>query len=141
MATSALVSTVVMGVALLVVLAAVFGLRDWQHPAPSVAGAAGAARQANSPLGWSIAFFVIAFGVMGLGMLYAAGEPVAGIAPATLGTLALGVLATVFGVGAIVAIYGAVRSRGLNSAQAAGVSSLLFATLVLATIVTRLLIG
>lgn len=142
MATSALVSTVIMGAALLVAIAAVLRLRDWQHPAPSAAeGAASVARRANGPLGWSIAFFVVAFGVMGLGMLYVTGEPVAGLETATLGWLAMGVLVLVFAGGALIAVHAAVRSRGLNSAQAAAVSSTLVGVLVLAVIVAQLLLG
>lgn len=141
MATTALLSTVVTGAALMVIIALVLRLRDWRQPAPGAAGAAGLVRRANGPLGWSIAFFVVAFGVMGLGMAYAAGEPVAGLDPGTLGLLALGVLAVVFGVGSIIAVHAAVRSRGLNSAQAAGVSSVLLATLVLVAITAQLLLG
>lgn len=141
MVTSALLSTVITGAALLAVLAVVFRLRDWQHPSPSVASAAGTARRANGPLGWSIAFFVIAFGLTGLAILYATGEPVAGLEPAAIGMLVLGTVLTVFGVGSLVAVYGAVRSRGLNSAQAAGLSSLLLGTLVLVAIAAQLLLS
>lgn len=142
MATSALVSTVVMGGFLLVVLAVVLRLRNWQHPSASAAASpTRAARAANGPLGWSIAFFVGAFGVMALGILAASGEPIYGLEPATLGLLVLGVLAVVVTVGAIFAVYAAVRTRGLNSAQAAGVSSALLGLLVLVAIVVQLFTG
>jgi hypothetical protein len=143
MVTSALVSTVVMGAALLVIIAFVIRLRDWEHPAPSAAAesASSVARRANGPLGWSVAFFVVALGVMGLGMLYVAGEPVAGLDPAALGLLTLGVVVAVFTVGALIAVYAAVRSRGLNSAQAAAVSSTLVGLVVLVAIVVQLIGG
>lgn len=143
MATSALLSTVVMGGLLLVIIALVLRLRSWEHPAASAAAteAPDIVRAANGPLGWSIAFFVAAFSVMGLAVLYTAGSPVAGLDPATLGMLVLVILGAFFILASLVAVYSAVRSRGLNSAQAAGVSSLLLATLVLLAIVAQLFIG
>jgi hypothetical protein len=143
MATHALMSTVVMGAALLAILAVVLRLRDWQHPTPSIAGAGAGnvAKRANGPLGWSIAFFVVAFGVMGLTVLYVTGEPVAGLDSESLGWLALGVIGVVFSIGALGAVHAAVRSRGLNSAQAAAVSSTLVGVLILSAIVARLLWG
>jgi hypothetical protein len=142
MATTALLSTVVMGGLLLVVLALVLRLRHWQHPAPTLGVDPGTlASRVNSPLGWSVGFFVGTLLVTGLGMLYVAGEPVAGIEPATYG-LALAVsLAVVFAVAAIVAVFGAVKSRGLNNAQAAGVSATLFFSLFLVAIVVQLFVG
>lgn len=143
MATSALVSTAVTGAVLLVILAVVLRLRDWQHPTPSTAAASagGVARRVNSPLGWSLGFFVVAFGVMGLAVLYAAGEPVAGLEPQTIGLLALGVIGGVFGIGLLGAVHAGVRSRGLSSARAAAVSATLVGLLVLTAIVVRLLLG
>lgn len=141
MATSALASTVVTGVVLLAILAVVFRLRRWQHPAPDVEGGADLVRAANGPLGWSVAFFVVALGLMGLAVLYTSGEPVAGLDQAALGLLVLLVLLAVFGFAGLVAVYSALRGRGLSSAQAAGVSSVLVATLLLAAIVVQLFVG
>lgn len=143
MASTALLSTVVMSGLLLAVLALVLRARRWQHPTPSVASVdtGSVARRVNGPLGWSVAFFLGTLLVMGLGMLYAAGEPVAGVEPATLG-LGLAVsLATVLAVATAIAVYGATRSRGLNSAQAAAVSSVFFFTLFLIAIVVQLFVG
>ena len=143
MATSALLSSVVMGAVLLLIVALVLQLRRWEQPSPAVAaaGTSDLARRANGPLGWSIAFFAIAFGITGLGTAYATGEPVMGLPPATLGLLAGGLLAAVVSVAALVAVYGAVKTRGLNNAQAAGLSSALLAGVFLLAIVARLLMG
>lgn len=142
MATTALLSTVVTGVVLLVVIAVVLRIRRWEHPAPSVAVDTGSVTQrVNGPLGWSIAFFVGTFLVMGFGMLYAAGEPMAGLEPATLELGLIASLGAVILVAIVVAVYGAVKSRGLNNAQAAAVSSGLFLLLFLAAIVVQLFTG
>lgn len=142
MATSALVSTVVMGSVLLAIVALVLRLRGWQHPTASVGvDAGGFFERLNGPLGWSVVFFVVTFGLMGLGMVYIAGGPVAGIDQATLGLLVLGAVAVVVGGAGVIAVYGAVKSRGLNSAQAAGLSSVLLATLLLVAIVIQLFVG
>lgn len=142
MATTALLSTVVMSGLLLVILALVLRIRRWQHPSPSVAVDTGALTQrVNGPLGWSIAFFLGTFLVMGLGMLYAAGEPIAGFEPATLQLGLIVSLGLVFVVAVVVAVYGAVKSRGLNDAQAAAVSSVVFFSLFLIAIAVRLILG
>lgn len=142
MATNALVSTLVMGGVLLVILAVVLRLRHWEHPSATVeSGGSDLSQAVNGPLGWSVAFFVVTFGVMGLAVLYAAGTPVAGIEPSTLGLLVVAVLGAVMTVAGLVAVYSASRSRGLNSAQAAGISSVVLATIVLVAIVTQLFIG
>lgn len=143
MASTALLSTVVMSGLLLVVLALVLRARRWQHPTPSVASVdtATVARRVNGPLGWSVAFFLGTLLVMGLGILYAGGEPVSGVEPATIGLALAASLALVIGVAAAVAVYGASRSRGLNSAQAAAVSSTFLFTLFLIAIVVQLFVG
>lgn len=142
MASTALLSTVVMSGLLLVVLALVLRARRWQHPTPSVAVDSGAvSRRVNGPLGWSVAFFLGTLLVMGLGILYAAGEPVAGVEPAAIGLALAASLALVLGVAVAVAVYGASKSRGLNNAQAAAVSSTFFFTLFLIAIVVQLFVG
>lgn len=142
MATSALASTVVMGAVLLVILAAVLRLRHWEHPsAAAAAGASSVARSANGPLGWTVAFLVAAFGVMGLIMLYASGQAAYGIDSATLGLLVLVALGAVIGVAGLVAVFGAIKSRGLSNAVAAGLTAILLATLVLLVIVVQLFVG
>lgn len=142
MATSIFLSTVVMGGILLVITAVVLRVRDWRHqPETAAGGPSEILRAVNGPLGWSVAFFVVVFGVTGLAMLYASGAPVPGLDQATIGVLLLVVVAVVFVAGSLVAIYSAARSRGLNSAQAAGFGSVVLATLVLLAIVAQLFMG
>ena len=142
MVTTALLSTVVMGGLLLAVIAFMLRGRRWQHPSPSVAVDADTVSQRiNGPLGWSVAFFLGTFLVMGFGMLYAAGEPVAGFEPATLQLGLILSLAVVIVVAVVVAVFGAAKSRGLNSAQAAAVSSTLFFSLFLLAIIIQLFVG
>lgn len=142
MATTALLSTVVMGGVLLAIVVLMLRLRGWQHPTASVGvDAGGLVERANGPLGWSVAFFVVTFAVMGLGIASITGGPVAGLDQASLGLLVLVALAAVVLAASVIAVYGAVRSRGLNSAQAAGVSSVVLATLVLLAIVVQLFVG
>lgn len=142
MATTALLSTVVTGAVLIAVIAVVLRIRRWEHPAPSIAADPGTVTQRiNGPLGWSIAFFLATFLVMGFGMLYAAGESMAGLDPATLELGLIASLGAVILVAIIVAVYGTVKSRGLNNAQAAAISSTLFLLLFLAAIVVQLFMG
>lgn len=143
MATTTLLSTLVMGGLLLVVIALVLRLRRWQHPAPSgvETGVSAVQRQVNGPLGWSIAFFVATFAVLGLTIGYVSEGPVAGLEPATYGLAAAVVLGGVFTAAIVIAVYGAAKSRGLNNAQAAGVSATLFFSLFLVAIVVRLFLG
>lgn len=142
MASTALLSTVVMSGLLLAVIAIVLRARRWQHPAPTVAAARGAlGRRVNGPLGWSIAFVFGTLLVTGLGMFYAGGEPVAGLEPATLGLGMAASLALVIGIASIIAVYGTAESRGLNSAQSAAVSAVFLFTLFLIAIVVQLFVG
>ena len=141
MATTALLSTLVMGAVLLGVLALVLRARPWQHPAPTFGIEGGAASRVNGPLGWSAGFVVATMLVTVIAMFYAGGEAVAGIDNATLGLGLWVSLAVVVGVAAVVAVFGASKSRGLNNAQAAAVSSTLFLMLSLLAIVVQLFVG
>lgn len=142
MATSALVSTAVTGVVLLAIIVAVLRVREWRDPTPATEdGLANLARSANGPLGWSVTFFVVTFGVMGLAVLYAVGAPVAGVTHATVGLMLVTVIAAVFVGASLVAVYAASRGRGLNSAQAAGLSSALLGVLFVVAVVVQLFVG
>ena len=142
MATSALVSTAVMGVVLVAIVVAILGIREWRQPGPTAeAGLADAAGTVNGPLGWSVAFFVVTLGVTGLAVLYAVGSPVAGVTPATMGMLLVVTMAVAFVGASLVAVYAASRGRGLNSAQAAGLSSALLGVLFVVAIVVQLFVG
>ncbi len=141
MATTALLSTLVMGAVLLGVLALVLRARPWQTPAPTFGLEAGAASRVNGPLGWSVGFFVVTLLVTLLAMFYAGGEAVAGIDNATLGLGLWVSLALVVGAATVISVFGALKSRGLNNAQAAAVSATLFLTLSLVVIVVQLFVG
>jgi Flp pilus assembly pilin Flp len=66
---------------------------------------------------------------------------VAGSSPATLELGLIASLGAVILIAIVVAVYGAVKSRGLNNAQAAAVSSVLFLLLFIAAIVVQLFTG
>ena len=142
MATSALASTAVTGAVLLAILVLVLLTREWRSPGDEPGeGLASAARSANGPLGWSVGFFVVAFGLTALAVAYVSGAPVGALDQGALGVLLLAMVVVVFGLATLGGVYYAVRGRGLNSAQAAGVGSMLLATLFLVAIVVQLFVG
>lgn len=142
MSTHTLASTAVTGVVLVAIAGLVLLAREWRAPAAEPgAGLARLGRAANGPLGWSVGFFAVAFGLTAVGVAYVSGGPVAGLDQATLGVLFAVAIALVFGVAAVASVYYAVRGRGLNPAQAAGVSSALLGGLFLVSIVVRLFVG
>ncbi|MDZ7702357.1 MAG: hypothetical protein U5J98_10025 [Halobacteriales archaeon] len=141
MASTALISTVVMGAVLLGVTALVLRSRPWQHPASTLSVDTVPVSKVNGPMGWSVAFFAVTIAVMLLAVFYAGGEPVAGLEPAALGLWLAVSLALIVGGALVVAAYGALKSRGLNNAQSAAVSTTLFFTLFLIAIVVQLFVG
>ena len=141
MATTALLSTVVMGAVLLGVLALVLRARHWQHPAPTFGIERPAVSRVNGPLGWSVAFVAVALLVTLLAMFYAGGEAVAGIENAAIGLGLWISLGLVISAAMVVAVYGTMKSRGLNNAQAAGVAATLFSVLFLVVVVVQLFVG
>lgn len=142
MATNALASTVVTGAVLLALLVVVLRAREWQAPGDRPGeGLASRLEAANGPLGWSVGFFVVAFGLTTVAVAYVSGASVGALDQAGLGLLLAVSMATVFGLAALGGVYAAVRGRGLNSAQAAGVSSALLGALFLLAIVVQLFVG
>lgn len=142
MSSHALASTLVTGAVLAALLLVVLRGRQWEAPGDTPGeGLLGLARRANGPLGWSVAFFAVAFGFTAVGVAYVSGEPLLGLDQAALGLAVVALVAVVFGVAALGGVYAAVRGRGLNSAQAAGVSSALLGGLFLVAVVVQLFVG
>lgn len=143
MAATTLVSTLLMGLVLLVIAAAVVGIRNWRQEAPETLGERGAsfvARATRDPNTWGLVFVVVAFAVTAGSIVFVGGLSVPGMGQQAMGL----VLVAAFGVLLAVLLFGGVyataRARGAGRSLAVAVGVGLLGILFVAAISVQLLI-
>lgn len=133
MATTTLVSTLLMGLLLLVLTAGVLRFRNWRREAPDTVGERSASIATDviyDPNTWGIVFFFLAVGITAGALVLVGGLTVPGmdgaaVEPVLIGAFGLLIASLLFG-----GIYTAARSRGaarsLAIALGTGVLGLVF---------------
>lgn len=140
MATTNLLITLLTGLFLLVIVAVIAGIRNWQRETPAPDEGPGlVSRALGSPLVWTAAFAALSLGIAGLAVLFVGGTSVPEVNRDAVGlALFLSVLLVIAGYLGV-GIYSAAHSRGMKSAQAAAISSVVLGTLFLLVVLVRLL--
>ncbi len=140
MAAVNLVSTLAMGVILLMIVVGISRFRSW-HAAP--ASATGGRRVdvgVQGPVAWSIGFVVAALLVVTIVIAYVDGSfPAIGVGVAE--TLLLGVFAAGISLLLAAGFYVTARNRGLPRSMAVAAGSVVVGTLLLLAITAKLLFG
>ncbi len=140
MAAIDLASTLVTGFVLLITIVTVLRIRKWERNEPLLKPDADVSSVLENPTILTGIFLVLALGFT-LGAIAYVGGISVGIDPAMIGQLLIGAFGVVVVLFVLVGVYLAARARGLSSAPAVGVSSVLFGILVLTIILVRLVIG
>lgn len=137
---AAIQSTVVMGLVLLGIIAAIGVVRDWERtPGSGEDHAASVVEVFRKPVTWTVLFVVMALVVSVGAVAFVDGSSVLGISPAA-GELILLAGSGVILVGFLFAgLYAAARNRGLREAQAVGASSIVLGFLFIGVIAVVLL--
>lgn len=137
---SPLGGTLLMGLVLLAVILAIGVLRDWERsPGSGEDRAASLVGALRSPVVWTVGFVGFALLFMVGAIAFVGGSTVLGIGPG------IGELILLGGVGAVMVgflftgLYAAAKNRGLKSAQAAGIGSIVLGFLVIVVISLQLL--
>jgi hypothetical protein len=137
---AAIESTILMGLVLLGIVAAIGVLRDWERgPRSGDDRAASLVGLFRKPVTWTVLFVVFALLFVVGALAFVDGTNVLGIGPA------MGELILVGGFGAVLVgflfagLYAAAKNRGMKGAQAAGASSIVLVFLFIAVVAVLLL--
>lgn len=144
MAAITLVSTLLMGLILLVIVAAVAGSRNWRREAPETPGERGAsfaARAARDPDTWGLVFVVIVLAITAGAIVFVGGFSIPGADQQTVGLLLGAVFGTLLAVLLLGGIYTTARARGAGRSLAVAVGAGLLGLLFVAAIAAQLLLG
>lgn len=144
MAATTLVSTLLMGLVLLVIVAGVLRLRNWRREAPVTLGKRSASVATDvvyDPDTWGIVFFLVAVGITAGALVFVGGLSVPGMDGAAVGQwliAAFGVLIAgmLFG-----GIYSGARSRGAARSLAIALGTSVLGLLFIVGIAVHLLIS
>lgn len=145
MAALNLTSTLLMGLVLLVIVATLTHIRNWQRGSASVIRERSTGgfltRTIHNPTTWVVAFLIVTFGFTAGAIAVVGGVSIPDSSRQTIG---IGVAAA-FGLLLVgyffYGIYLSARNRGLNSAPALGVTSLVIGLVFLIAVVIQLILA
>lgn len=140
MAAIDLVSTLVTGLVLLITVVTVLRIRKWERSEPLFKAEHDVSSLLENPTALTGIFLVLALGFTVGAIAYVGGISV-GIDPAVIGQLLIAAFGVVVLLFVLFGVYIAARARGLSSAPAVGVSSVLLGILVLVIILGRLIMA
>jgi len=138
-------STVVTGLIVVALAVALARGREWRSAAPTpgavrtggTSAVTTLTETARSPLGWTVAFLVLALAIGGGTIAFVTGAIPTAVSQA-LGVALVLVAATVMGGYLFWGVYHAVRYRGIGSAQATGTGLWVLGMVLIVAIVVRL---
>lgn len=140
---SYVVSTVLMGLFVVLVVAAVLRGRDWYDYSPpgEEGGLAETAREVSeSPVAWMVGFLLLVFVFGGATVLYL-GDATLPVSAGTIGLVLAAAFALVLAGYAFVGAYSAARSRGRPASQAVAEGVVLLGLLLVVGIAVKLVAG
>lgn len=139
-------STVLTGLLLVVLVVALARTRQWRSATTTIEGASHAstatalAETARTPLGWTVAFFLLVIGFGGGTLVFVTGSVPTAVSRSAGVVLAL-VFAAALGGYLFWGVYHSARYRGLKSAQATGAGLWVLGLLFIVAIVVKLLMA
>jgi len=146
MAANTLLFTVVSGLVLLAMLLVILRVRSWrQEPAaegaPAESGWTRASEALNSPTTWTFGFLLLVLLAVTGALAVVGGLPIPEATQAAATTAVMVATGLVLAGFVFAGIYSSVRSRGLGSAPAVGLGSLVIGVLALVVVVAHLFLG
>lgn len=114
MAATTLISTILMGLLLLVITAVVLRLRNWRREAPTSGDHRRrlATNLTRDPNTWGILFFLVTVVITASALVFVGGLSVPGVEPSAIGTVLIGGFGLLLSVLLFGGVYSAARSRG-----------------------------
>lgn len=143
MAATTLVSTLLMGLVLLVIVAVVLRLRNWRRESPGRRGSHRnwVNRVVQSPNAWGLGFVVVVVAITGGALIFVGGLSVAGVDQQAIGTGLIAAFGILIGILFFGGIYSAARARGVARSLAIAVGTGVLGLLFIGGIAVRLIMA
>lgn len=144
MAVNPLLSTVLMGLILLVIVAGVLQLRNWRSAGQredSGSSYEAIGNALHDPTVWTVTFLVLVAVAIAGALAVVGALPIPESIQPIVGTALLAITGVVIGGFVFAGVYSSVRGRGFGSAPAVGVAAVSVGFLVLLVVVVQLFLG